>query len=140
MFVYNYLHIIYEQLNMKNRFIECWSGYFWSIIFEWTTNLLAHGANDYQKLKIWGMRIIEKTQQIKIWFRKKEISKYYFWLSPPPYKNSKNRKRPINSFWWMFKIMFWCTPFYIRNIICLSKILRALLSNKNRILHFWKSQ
>ena len=28
--------------------------------------------------------------------------------------------------------------FYLKNIIYLSKILRALLSNKNGILHFWK--
>ena len=35
---------------------------------------------------------------------------------------------------------FLYTHFYLRDIIYLSKILRALLSNKNGILHFWNSQ
>ena len=35
---------------------------------------------------------------------------------------------------------FWKTTFYLRNKFYLAKILRALLSNKNGILHYWKSQ
>ena len=38
-----------------------------SIIFERTTNFLAHGANEYYKTKILETRIIEKAQQIEIW-------------------------------------------------------------------------
>ena len=30
----------------QNRFLECWSGWFWSIIFGITTNLLSHGDNE----------------------------------------------------------------------------------------------
>ena len=36
------------------------------------------------------------------------------------------------------KLFLWYTPFYLGNIVSLAKILRALLSNKNRILHLWK--
>ena len=35
---------------------------------------------------------------------------------------------------------FLYTLFYLGHIIYLARILRALLSNKNGILHFWKSQ
>ena len=34
MLVSNYLRMMHEQLKMINRFLECWSGYFRSIIFE----------------------------------------------------------------------------------------------------------
>ena len=36
--------------------------------------------------------------------------------------------------------IFWKSPLYLRNIIYLAKIARALLWNKNGILHFWKFQ
>ena len=52
---------------LENRFLECWSGYFRLVIFERTTNFLAHGANEYYKPKIWEMRIIEKALLIEIW-------------------------------------------------------------------------
>ena len=58
----------------------------------------------------------------------------------PPMENSKIEKYQPITFWWMFKVFFWYTPFYLWNIIYLAKILRALLSNKNGILYFWKSQ
>ena len=53
------------------------------IIFERTTNFLAHGANEYYETKILEMRIIEKAQQIEISDFFDELSKYYVWLDPP---------------------------------------------------------
>ena len=36
----------------KTGFLECLSAYFWSVIFERTTNFRAHGVNEYYKTKI----------------------------------------------------------------------------------------
>ena len=45
-------------------------------------------------------------------------------------KESKDRKMTTNMSWLTLKICFCYTPFYIGNIIYLSKIVRALSSNR----------
>ena len=67
-----------------------------------------------------------------------EWSTYYVWLYTLPIKKDKIEKGQSINFDECFKNIN--TPFYLRNIINLAKILRALLSNKNGVLHFWKSQ
>ena len=50
----------------------------------------------------------------------------------PPLKAPETRKKwaPLSKF-------FGCSLFYLRNIIYLWQIMRALLSNKNGIIHLW---
>ena len=48
----NYLQMMHEQLKTIKMFLECWSGYFLSIIFEITTNILYHGDNEYYKTNV----------------------------------------------------------------------------------------
>ena len=67
-----------------------------------------------------------------------EWSKYYVWLDPPYGKFEKSKN--VHQFILMnVQINFFGVPlFYLRNVIFLAKILRALLSNKNEILHYLK--
>ena len=62
-----------------------------SIIFERTTNFLAHGDNEYYKTKIWLMRLCEKTQQNrnmwKFWWMIKILCLGY----PPPMEKLENQ-------------------------------------------------
>ena len=57
---------------------------------------------------------------------------------PSPMEKVENRNMTPNMFWWMLKIIFWLTTFYIGNIVYLAKIVRALSSNKIVFLHFCK--
>ena len=56
----------------------------------------------------------------------------------PPMKKMKKSKNVKHLNLMNVQNIFWCSPFYLRNIIYLAQIIRALLSNKNGILHFWK--
>ena len=56
---------IFDQLYLKDRPIS-----------------LPMVPTEYFKMKIWEMRIIEKTYQIEIWFFKWMI-KIFFWVIPP---------------------------------------------------------
>ena len=66
-----------------------------------------------------------------------EICEIIWWIIeilclgyPSPMEKVEKSKMTTNMFWWMLEIFFWCTPFYIWNIIYLAKIVRALSSNK----------
>ena len=119
---------------LQSRFFECRSGYFRSIIFGKTTNFLAHGSNEYYKTKIREMRIIEKLKKSKyeifLWMIK------ILCLIIPPYKNQKIEKCQLIHFDECLKYIFLWTPFYLRNIIYLAKIMRSLLSDKDGIRIF----
>ena len=52
----------------KTDFLNFGGDIFESIIFERTTNILDRGANEYYKLKIWSISIIDKSERIKIGF------------------------------------------------------------------------
>ena len=69
--------------------------------------------------------------------KKIEICEIIWWIIkilclwyPSPMEKVEKSEMRTNMFWWMLKIFFWSTPFYIGNIIYLAKIVRALLSNK----------
>ena len=112
MFVSNYLRMIHDQLKIINQISWVLEWIFWSIIFERTINFLAHDANEYYKTKIWEVRIIEKTQHIKIWDFSGECSNYYVW-SYPPYGKSEKLKNSNQIIWLMSKIFFWMFPFLL---------------------------
>ena len=61
-------------------------------------------------------------------------------VNPPPIKKSKIQEIPINSFWLMSKIIFLIDHFLIREYNLFIQNTESSLSNKNRILHLWKSQ
>ena len=83
------------------------------------------------------MRIIEKLNKSKydiFWWMIKIL-----FLVIPRYKKTRNIKKIQSiNFDECLEYIFWYTHFYLENIIHLAKILRALLSNNNGILHFWK--
>ena len=138
MFVLDYLQMMYDQLKMIKRI-------YW--VLEWIV-LIDYFCKDNPfpcswcklvlKIKIWSMRISEKAQQIERWDIFDEWS-IYFWLTPPM-KNIKKPKNVKHLILINVQNDLFDTPHFLRIIIYLSKILKALSSNKNGILHFWKSQ
>ena len=57
---------------------------------------------------------------------------------PSPMEKPEKSKNVEQYILMNFEKVFLLTTFYLGNIIYLAKILRALLSNKNGILYFWK--
>ena len=84
------------------------------------------------------MRISEKAEQMK----KLDFSDKgsIFFVRPPHMKNIKKSKKVKHLIVINVKNIVPWYMFYLKSIIYLDQILRALLSNKNGILNFWKSQ
>ena len=140
MFLSNYLQMMYDKLNMIKQV---------SSLLEWIV-LIDYFCKDDQFPCPW-CKIVLKLKNM---------------INEDKRESSINRKMRKNEFWWMITIFFWLDPpyendqkaenvkqfilinvqnnvfgcylLYLRNVIYLAKILRALLSNKNEILHFWK--
>ena len=74
----------------------------WSISFPMVT--MSTIKRKYDKLGY-----VRKLNKIEICENFDEWSKYYVGLSPPYGKTRKieKSKMSINSFWWMFKVIFW---------------------------------
>ena len=141
MFLSNYLQMMYDKLNMIKQV---------SSLLEWIV-LIDYFCKDDQFPCPW-CKIVLKLKNM---------------INEDKRESSIIRKRRKNEFWWMITIFFWLDspyendqkpknvkqfilinvqnnvfgdPFYLRNIYFFVQILRALLSNKNGILHFWKIQ
>ena len=63
----------------------------------------------------------------------------FLWLDPPYEKDQKIEKCQTFNFD-EYPKYFLYSLLYLRNILYLAQMMRALLSNKNGILHFEKSQ
>ena len=88
-----------------------------------------------RKYDKWGyVGKLKKLKYVKILMNDQNIM-----LGYPPSMEKLGKSKNVNQLilmnvWNSFSY----TPFYLGNIIYLAKILRALFSNKNGILHFWK--
>ena len=74
------------------------------------------------------MRINEKARQIEIWDFFMNDQNMMFGYTPPNGKTWTIEK---------FNQLNMIYPFLLKEYNLLAKILRALVSNKNGILHFW---
>ena len=102
------------------------------------TNFLDHGANSNKTKNNKNKNKWEGSTNRKM--RKTsfdELSKYFFGeTSYEKYQKAKNVEQSIL----MNAQNIWMIPFLFKENVLLSPILKALLSNKNGILHFWKNQ
>ena len=120
------------------------------------TGFLSVGVDGFDRLYLKKRPIslpMVQTSTIKLKYdkwgegRKLSKSKYdIFWwmiqilcLVRPPYGKFEKSKNVHQFILMNVQINFFGVPlFYLRNVIFFAKILRALLSNKNEILHYLK--
>ena len=129
MLLSNYLQMIHEQMKM----IEQVS---WTL--EWIVSVNYIIKDDqysypWCKLALKHKNVINKDKLRKL--NKWKIGIFLIndqlvFLLDPPTKEVKNSKNIKHLILMNVQNIFWCFLFYLRNIIYLAKIMRALLSNK----------
>ena len=91
------------------------------------------------KPKIIKIRINEKAQQIEKWEKQALMNYQNIFFGETSYEKYQKAKNVEQSILMNAQNIL-MIPFLFKENVLLSPILKALLSNKNGILHFWKNQ